>query len=85
MTHQPNPWLPLARPVIARLDRNWRDEERALAGISMPETAVFSAEHLGFVERRKHWLTRRSQLRLTIAAITSNKLSGDLAQRGGFA
>lgn len=80
MIQPSNPWLPLARPVVARLDRKWRDENRALAGLSQPQLHLFGARHLGFVERRKHWLTRRWQLRLTVQALTSNKLTAEVAK-----
>lgn len=77
MTH-PNPWLPLARPVVKRLDRTWRDEDRALAGLSLPDMHLFGATRLGFIERRKHWLTRRPQVRLSLAALTSSKVLAEV-------
>lgn len=71
-------WLPLARPIVARLDRTWREEDRVLAGMAESSLRLFGAERLGFVERRKHWLTRRSQLRLSLRALGSNKLSAEI-------
>lgn len=75
-------WLPLARPIIARLDGSWQDSDRALARMAHPELRLFAAQQLGFVDRRRHWLTRRWQARLSVKALTSNKLAAERRRAG---
>lgn len=83
MATRPDPWFDLARPVLARLDGAWRDEAETLHRISLPNMRLFGAERLGFVERRRHWLTRRPQLRLTPAGLGSARVNSERGQGAG--
>lgn len=74
MTAQENVWAPLARPLLRRLDGSWQREDRVTAGLALPHTRISSAVRGGFVERRRHWLTRRWQIRLTVPAYSRPKL-----------
>ncbi|NIJ18454.1 hypothetical protein FHS95_000123 [Sphingomonas naasensis] len=79
-TRPDNTWFDLARPVLNRLDGDWRDEAETIRGIAFPGVRVCGAERLGFVERRRHWLTRRTQIRLTPAALGSARVNAERGQ-----
>lgn len=56
-------WRDLARPVMIRTSYRWADEQSLLSPIAMRDMRLYAATKLGLVERRKHWLTRRWQIR----------------------
>jgi len=69
MTPRSEPiWADLARPLLIRLDQagGWQAEERATKGIPFPDMRVASAARVGLVQRRRHWLTGRWQIRLSV-------------------
>lgn len=70
----PNVWAKLAQPLLRRLDDRWQDERRATAGLSLPDECLFSAVKGGFAVRRRHWLTRRWQLRLNVPAYQRQRM-----------
>lgn len=82
-TRPEDPWFDLARPVINRLDGYWRDEAETIRGIAFPGVRVCGAERLGYIERRRHWLTKRPQLRLTPAALGSARVGAARGQGAG--
>lgn len=61
-------WIGMARPLLARLGNRWTDEAKALDGLTFPTMALHAAVHLNAVERRRHWLTRKPQLRRSVPA-----------------
>lgn len=69
-------WAHLARPLLLRLDQEgrWQREEMATAGLPFPDMRVASAERGGFVQRRRHWLTRCRQIRLNVPGYNRAKL-----------
>jgi hypothetical protein len=56
-------WRDLARPVLIRTSHRWADEDALLRPIAFPDMRLHAAQRLGLVERRRHWLTRRWQIR----------------------
>lgn len=74
-TAAPEPiWIKLARPLLLRLDGHWQPEDRATAGLPFPDMRVASAARGGFVQRRRHWLTRQWQIRLAVPGYDRAKL-----------
>lgn len=74
-TAAPEPiWASLARPLLLRLGDEWQPEDRATAGLPFPDMRVASATRGGFVHRRRHWLTRRWQIRLAVPGYDRAKL-----------
>lgn len=76
-TRPDDTWFVLARPVLNRLNGDWRDEAETIRGITFPGVRVCGAERLGFIERRRHWFTKRSQIRLTPAALSSVRMHAE--------
>jgi hypothetical protein len=74
MIAQDDVWAPLARPLLRRLDGQWQSESSVTAGLTLPQIRIFSAVRGGFAERRRHWLTRRWQIRLTVPGYALAKL-----------
>lgn len=69
-------WATLARPLLLRLDETgrWQREDRATDGLPFPDMRIASAERGGFVQRRRHWLTGRREIRLTVPGYARAKV-----------
>jgi hypothetical protein len=76
MTPREPIWADLARPLLLRLDQDgrWQREDRATQGLPFPDMRVASAARGGFVQRRRNWLTRRWEIRLSVPGWSRAKM-----------
>jgi hypothetical protein len=72
--HKRNGLAEIAMPLLRRLTDDWQSEERATEGLTFGVASIEAAVRGGFAQRRRHWLTRQWQVRLTVPAYDRHRL-----------